>query len=288
MGPSNSRVSHGATLPLRRWLAAAGGALASVFFPAGCRLCDSLLTKASRLPVCEDCLSSFIRVPEHGCVVCGLPFPAMPTAAPHDSGAQHSPAGTTTDSLLCGDCRRKAFAFERARSFALYDRAAVRAVLLLKFDRVEPLARWFALQLAALVESQPGLLTADVVVPVPLHRERERERGYNQAALIAKPLAKRLKLPYKPVLLVRTKPRPDKRILTVNERWESVRGAFATAAGSQVDKQRVLLVDDVMTTGATLDACARALREAGAISVVSLTVARSVRNLDSGSSPERL
>jgi competence protein ComFC len=113
-----------------------------------------------------------------------------------------------------------------------------------------------------------------VVVPVPLHRQRERERGYNQAALIAKPLAKMLGLPCKSVLLTRIRPRPDKHILTLEERWESVRGAFATRPGSQIDNLRVLLLDDVMTTGATLDSCAKTLRDAGARSVVGVTVAR--------------
>jgi predicted amidophosphoribosyltransferase len=77
---------------------------------------------------------------------------------------------------------------------------------------------------------------------------------------------------------VRTRPRPNKQILSLEERWESVRGAFATRPGSQVDKKRVLLVDDVMTTGATLDACARALLASGAKSVLALTVARAARN----------
>jgi ComF family protein len=117
---------------------------------------------------------------------------------------------------------------------------------------------------------------ADVVVPVPLHRQRERERGYNQAALIAKPLAKFLGLPYKSVLLTRVRPRPDKYLLNYEERREAVRGAFATRPGSRVDNLRVLLVDDVMTSGATLDSCAKALREAGARSVIGLTVARAV------------
>jgi ComF family protein len=117
-------------------------------------------------------------------------------------------------------------------------------------------------------------------VPVPLHRQRERERGYNQAALIAKPLAKRLGLPYKSVLLTRIRPRPDKHLLSYEERWESVRGAFATRPGSQVDNLRVLLVDDVMTSGATLDSCAKTLREAGARSVIGLTVARAILRND--------
>ena len=77
---------------------------------------------------------------------------------------------------------------------------------------------------------------------------------------------------------MRTKARPDKHILSNDERWRIVRGAFATRPGSQVDKKRVLLVDDVMTTGATLDACARALLESGAKSVLGLTVARAARN----------
>jgi competence protein ComFC len=180
--------------------------------------------------------------------------------------------------LLCPACQDKTYAFDRARSFAVYKDALVQAILLLKFEQIGPLGAWFADHLAGLVRDGGNSLAADVVVPVPLHRERERERGYNQAALISKPLSKKLGLPHKAVMLMRTRARPDKRILSLEERWESVRGAFATRPGSQVDNLRVLLVDDVLTTGATLDACARALLDAGAKSVIGLTVARAVRN----------
>jgi ComF family protein len=180
--------------------------------------------------------------------------------------------------LLCPACHEKTYAFDRARSFALYKDAVVRAILLLKFEQIEPLGAWFSERLVEIVNADGERLSADVVVPVPLHREREKERGYNQAALLSNPLAKRLRLPHKAVLLMRTRARPDKQVLSLEERWESVRGAFATRPGSQVDNLRVLLVDDVLTTGATLDACARALREAGAKSVIGLTVARAHRN----------
>jgi ComF family protein len=248
----------------RGWLAEISDAIVSVFFPAGCRICETILTSASRVPLCEECLSSFERVPNVVCEVCGRPLPGL--------------AQRLEEPLLCPACQNKTYAFDRARSLAVYEKAVVRGILLLKFEQIEPLGVWFAERLAEVVKSEGDRLAADVVVPVPLHRERERERGYNQAALLSKPLAKRLQLPHKAVLLMRTRARPDKQILSLEERWESVRGAFATRPGSQVDNLRVLLVDDVLTTGATLDACARALREAGAKSVIALTVARALRN----------
>jgi ComF family protein len=183
--------------------------------------------------------------------------------------------------VFCPECQNREYGFDRARSYALYKAGLVRAIVLLKFERIEPLGRWFAARLAEVARRDS--LMADVVVPVPLHRQREKERGYNQADLIAKPLARKLGLPYRAVLLVRTKPRPDKHILSLEERWDSVRGAFATRPGTQVDNLRVLLIDDVMTTGATLDACAKALRGAGAKSVIGLTVARAARQPAVGS-----
>jgi ComF family protein len=253
-----------------RFLAEIGDALASVFFAAGCRICDKLLVQASRVPVCEECLAAFTPLPEKQCEVCGQPLEGLPVL--EDQG------------MVCPNCRQRSFAFHRARSYGVYEGTLVQAILLLKFEQMAPLGAYFARRLEELVLREPEILAADVVVPVPLHRQREKERGYNQAALIARPLAKRLRLPYKAVLLVRTRPRPDKQILTFAERWESVRGAFATRPGSQVDNRRVLLVDDVVTTGATLDACSRALRDAGAKSVIGLTVARAIRNPVAGSS----
>jgi len=256
----------------RGWLGHAAAALASVLLPAGCRICDQLMPHASRVPICDECLASFEPLPRKVCESCGSPQRAF---------------NIQEDSrYLCPACQNKTYAFHRARSFAFYDRAMVRAILLLKFERMEPLAAWFAARLAEKVAQEGELLRADVIVPVPLHRLRQKERGYNQADLIARALAKRLRLPREPVLLMRTRPRPDKRVLSLEERWASVRGAFATRPGSQVDNRRVLLVDDVMTTGATLDACSRALREAGAKTVLGLTVARALRDSWAGTGEE--
>jgi ComF family protein len=151
------------------------------------------------------------------------------------------------------------------------------AIMLVKFEDREPLADWFA-DRSEMVKENAFALEADLVVPVPLRKIRRRERGFNQAELLSKRLANRLNVPHPGVLLVRKRPRPDKHLLTSNERWEAVRGAFATPPGSQVDNRRVLLVDDVMTTGATLDACARALRDAGAVGMLGVTVVRAILN----------
>jgi ComF family protein len=237
-------------------------AVTSVLFPAPCRICDQILTSASRIPICNQCLDSFEVIVPPLCECCGRPF-----ASPVASQATRS---------LCRLCRLEFFAFDRARSFAIYNDTLFDAIVLLKYEEVTRLGNWFAERIAGCIAQELDEWRVDAVVPVPLHPGRQRERGYNQAELIARPLAKRLGARADTRLLTRTKPRPAQLLLSRSERWKSVRGAYATPGGAKVDNLRILLVDDVMTTGATLDACARALKKAGASRVVGLTVARLV------------
>jgi ComF family protein len=244
-----------------------GEALASLVFPAPCRICAKMLDTGSRIPFCHACVAALSQtLPEPFCARCGRPIVSSAVTA-----------GVTLP--LCHLCRLGAYDFDFVRSFGAYTPPMARAILLLKYGEVTPLGAWFATHLGHLAECCPGEFAADVVVPVPLHASRLRERGYNQAEFIARPLARILDIPFRSYLLVRTRPRPDKLRLTRRERWETVRGAYATREGAKVDKLRVLLVDDVLTTGATLDACSRALRGAGAARVVGLTVARALPSL---------
>jgi len=244
------------------FLKAALDALSSVIFPAPCRVCDQPLTNASRVPICLACLDSFERIQKPMCEVCGHPLV--------------SPVAAQTAHPLCRLCRNNTYGFDRARSFAVYSDALFEAIILMKYEEVTRLGLWFAHRLAELDDFSLPPWRPDLIVPVPLHPERRRERGYNQAELIAGPLARRLKIPLKPHLLIRTKSRPPQLLLSRSQRWETVRGAYATPKGCGVDKLRILLVDDVLTTGATLDACARALKKAGAAQVLALTVGRVV------------
>jgi ComF family protein len=239
-------------------------ALASLALPAPCRICARILDTGSPIPFCHACMQALTQtLPEPLCAHCGRPIVSA-AAAEGMSLPQ------------CHLCRSQVYAFDFARSFGAYTRRMSRAILLLKYGNVAPLGGWFAQHLAGLIERQPHSFAADAVVPVPLDRGRLRERGYNQAELIAKPLARMLGIPFRSYLLLRTRPRPNQLRLTRRERWETVRGAYATHKTAQVDKLRVILVDDVFTTGATLDACSRALKGAGAARVVGLTVARAL------------
>jgi predicted amidophosphoribosyltransferase len=109
---------------VRGWLAEAGDAIVSVFFPAGCRICDKLLVRASRVPFCEECLDSFEAPAEKKCVICGQSLAWMTLA--------------DGEPLVCRACQQKMYAFERARSYGVYDGALVRAILLPKWERMEP------------------------------------------------------------------------------------------------------------------------------------------------------
>jgi len=272
MGKSLAAVFASERWRAPAWLAEAGGALARIVLPAGCRLCEQLLTGGSRLPVCGDCLASFPRIRGSVCRECGVPIDSVFGDEDSDGAG---PGELFED--VCLGCRSEKFHFDRARSFARYQGSLVHAMVLLKFAAME-LADWFADRLAEEIGENGTAMKADLIVPVPLHKIGRRERGVNRAEMLSKRLAKRLGLPRQGILLVRKRPQPDKHLLTSNERWEAVRGAFATRPGSQVDKQRVLLVDHVMTTGATLDECAKALREVGVSSVLGLTVARAILN----------
>jgi len=240
----------------------AAGGLVALSYPGECRVCARALEEPSRIPLCSACLASFRVIVDPFCGTCGRPMVA---------GAHVGAAGP-----ICALCRRGVYSFHLARSYAAYDDSLLRTVTLLKYEAIRPLANWLGDRLAEVAQADPATRAAEVVVPVPLHPERLKQRGFNQAELLARAAAARMKLPMEPGALERRKPRPPKLRLSRHERWQAARGAYVAAPGRRFDNRRVLLVDDVFTTGATLDACARALRTAGAAHVTALTVARVV------------
>lgn len=252
-------------------------------FPALCSVCQASLGPGRRDPLCGRCWGAITRLGPPGCDACGL---ASPTRAPFDwSGAtEHrwagaagpsevglSERGPAAPAHLCGACTIDRPEYDYARSAAVYEGALREALHAFKFSGKRALARPLGdLALEQCVASLPDGI--DAAIAVPLARERERERGFNQAALLAQRIAGRLGVPTRPRWLARvraTRPQSD---LTAAERRANVRGAFQ--ASPQVAGRHVLVVDDVLTTGATLRECARALHDGGARRVGVLTVAR--------------
>jgi ComF family protein len=239
-------------------LAETAVAALDLVFPALCPVCERRLGPGRRDPLCRRCWDAIERIAPPWCERCGLPVVTFEREL-------------AVRPLLCGRCAVEAPAYDYARSAARYEGALRDALHAFKFGSRRALARPLAeLALEQCAAALPPGIAA--VVPVPLSWERERERGFNQARLIAERVAKRLAVPLRARWLTRaraTRPQSD---LSAAERRANVRGAFRASPAAA--GRHVLIVDDVLTTGATLAECARALRDAGAGPVGLLTVAR--------------
>ncbi len=227
--------------------------------PAPCLGCAAPVWEPrDSLGLCPRCRRRLVRWPA-GCDVCGRPI------------AGGRPTGERPPSRRCGECRRRRRPYRRLLSAWSYQHPADAVLVGLKFGRLEYLGGHLGRRLGELF--QPRVADCDLVVPVPLHWRRRLTRGYNQAAAIARPLGRALELPVAPLLRRRRATPPQSR-LHKKERRKNLRRAFAVYRPGRCRGRRVLLVDDVVTTGATLEAAARCLRRAGARSVTALTAAR--------------
>ena len=223
-----------------------GQAILEFVFPSRCVACG-----ADSAFLCDDCAASLVQAKPPRCSGCWRPLP---------SGDR------------CTDCRAGGSTLDGLRAAYVYGGVAREAVQSLKYRGITALAAPMAGRLANAARDYD--LAVDVIVPVPLAGLRERTRGYNQAAVLAQALGRELRLPVRTHALARSRNTPPQaRSSDAQERRRNVAGAFR-ARPSEIAQQRVLLVDDVTTTGATLSACATALKEGGARSVWGLAFAR--------------
>ena len=220
--------------------------------PPRCAGCGTIVGDVHSF--CADCWRQMEFLGDSGCSSCGLPLHA-------------------TEATSCAVCLAKPPRIARTRAAVAYDELSRGLAIRLKYGRKVAIARTMARYMAPLIAP----LGSPVLVAVPLHRTRLWRRGFNQSALVAREISKRLNLAADPFLIRRIKRTPPLKGMSPLQRRKAVAGAFKVPQPSAVEGRTIILIDDVLTTGSTAEACARALRRAGAARVELVSWARVLR-----------
>ncbi|MCX7428128.1 MAG: double zinc ribbon domain-containing protein [Planctomycetia bacterium] len=243
---------------LRRWLAKGRHAAANLLFPPRCACCDAeFAPEVDGLMLCAECRGRLAPDEWHGCPRCG--------ARVSSEEAATSP---------CSQCRGRRFSFDTVVPLGSYDGDLRSAVLRMKHHVGDPLSMALGQLYCLHRGDRIARLRPDVVVPIPMHWGREMTRGTNSPDILAGQISHHLGVPLERSMLVRTRKTLPQAGLPPHRRFLNVRGAFRLGAGYHLQDARVVLVDDILTTGATCGEAAKVLKRAGASAVSVAVVAR--------------
>lgn len=230
-------------------------AIKELCFPAVCLICRTGLPAFTEIHLCAGCLNKITLIHPPLCLCCGVEF---------NAGG---------DSHLCGACLAKPPYFNRARAIFRYDDASRALVHSFKYGG-RTVGRQTFRTLTSHVASMADLSSPELIVPVPLHPRRLKERGFNQALVLAQILFSEDKKLIYPDLMTRNRWTEPQVGLSGQDRRQNLSGAFSVRDKGKIVGRRILLIDDVLTTGTTLNECAKVLKSCGAIQVEALTLAR--------------
>ncbi|MBU4372767.1 MAG: ComF family protein [Proteobacteria bacterium] len=237
--------------------------IADLIFPPRCITCEELLEQHGPLPFCPRCMAGIRFIGSPLCPRCGTPFPAA-------EGEDH----------LCGECLITERPYAVARSVGRYEETLLTAIHRFKYRGKTGIGDLLSRIMADFAGKTWEMKVFERILPVPLHRRRLRERGFNQAVILARGLSTRFNIPLDFTVLRRNIFTPPQVGLDRKERSANVQGAFTVTHPERIVGRRLLLVDDVYTTGSTLTECARVLIRAKAEAVAVLTMARAVYDHD--------
>jgi len=226
-------------------------------FPPICSICAKPFSSEKEVMICTHCLSQIKYIRNPLCSKCGKPFYS-------EVLADH----------LCGDCLTGKRYFNRARAMGYYDGILRKAIHLLKYKLKNNLAFSLGNLMTDRMQSFLSGATYHLIIPVPLHTKRLRERGFNQALLLARLISKKYKIPLDGCTLIRKRQTKPQVGLSEQDRKDNVKGSFLLLKGDKVLDRDILLVDDVYTSGNTVEECSKVLIKAGAHKVDVLTLAR--------------
>jgi len=253
-------VHHGWLLPLRRAAKTASAALLALVFPPRCVLCDAELdVPPGGLPLCSFCRNELRRSPGALCPRCAAIVPTVEAE---------------TIERGCRRCQQRTFAFDGALALGPYEGRLRDAILRMKRPHEAPLSRVVGELLWECRAEAIRSFRAELVVPVPMYWRRRLRRGVNSPPILGRCLARSLGIPLRTGCLVRRRNTLPQADLSPMQRLRNVRGAFVAGRGKHVAEKRILLVDDILTTGATCSEAARALKRAGASAVFAVVVGR--------------
>lgn len=219
-----------------------------------CYICGGTPGKDTKYNLCYNCYNNLPFISEHHCIKCSIPL------------------RMTEERLICQQCANTDYYFDRAISVADYEKDVKTLIYRLKYSNHTYLAKTIGYIMADRLK-QEGIKT-DIIISVPLYKDKEKERGFNQATLISKHIAERTGTPLNVDAFVRTKNTKVMHNLTRRERFENVDNAFKVINREVILNKDILLVDDIFTTGSTVNSCSKELMNNGAKSVTVLTFAR--------------
>jgi len=238
--------------------------LLNFIFPLDCKMCEKPIRESKGYSICEDCFKTIELIERPYCIKCGKPL--IPSVFFKQNRE-----------ILCLDCKRKKYSFEFSRSTGIYDKVLKKCIHLFKYYGEKKLAKPLGkLMVDYLVKNDEFKKKIDLIIPVPLHKNDLRKRGFNQSILLGRVVGNYFSISVGEKVLIKKKLTPFQANLSKKEREKNILRAFLVEKPKEIKGKNILILDDVFTTGATVEECTKELMKARAKNIFVLTLARTV------------